>query len=429
MRYVVPAISEILAVIIILGVSGVVGSILYLNYSENAADSIDIISDRNSLAMKKATELVDISFPTSFPGKVEFLIHNYSPKDVLNKDEFAVYIMDDMGNVTNGDLEKLEFYKKSGDDRRDMDRVESGNFAQASYTGIDCPEESLILVTPAKEIIEIPTDEPCACPTGERPASDGTICVPLEWDADDILCEEVRGDRIVDKCLFEDGHKTCDSDPDGNGVGECVCKNTDSSVLDQGTCECAISGATWNDDTNTCECRSDKVVKNGACACPDGEVVCSDGACRNKEQCEVFGAEPPPECDDTNPCQTAGEICVDRQCEPDPNVCDPICTGGKTCVNRACVDPVDTQPTLNCDDAACEMPNGAGDACISSCEASETCDGAGNCVSDTSTRSCVENYECDIDERCSASKTCEPDPEYCDPACDGGKTCVNRVCV
>ena len=312
MRYVVPAISEILAVIIILGVSGVVGSILYLNYSENAADSIDIISDRNSLAMKKATELVDISFPTSFPGKVEFLIHNYSPKDVLNKDEFAVYIMDDMGNVRNGDLEKLEFYKKSGDDRRDMDRVESGNFAQASYLGIDCPEESLILVTPAKEIIEIPTEEPCACPTGERPASDGTICVPLEWDVDDILCEEVRGDRIVDKCVGF-GQSTCDLDPDGDGVGECVCKSTDSSVLNQDTCECVIDGATWNDDLNTCECRADKVVKNGACACPDGEVLCSDGACRNKEQCKVFGAVPPPECTSDSDCDVY-EVCENRAC-------------------------------------------------------------------------------------------------------------------
>ena len=166
-----------------------------------------------------------------------------------------------------------------------------------------------------------------------------------------------------------------------------------------------------------------------------GKKADGDGAPRGDDEA----------CRDDDECGGVGEICVRGACIAGCRD-DDGCPGGQACMNRKCAAPnaIEEEDAPGCQgDAECPL----GEICLSTqcvpgchtefdCPIGEICGGGGLCVvgqSQTgggtgtgSAGSCTEDYECALDNICTANKCvlgCRSSGD-----CAATKTCVSGLC-
>ena len=278
----------------------------------------------------------------------------------------------------------------------------------ADVAGTSCADSE---DCPRGQICGTGTCEEAGC-TDDGDCADGEAC--LFVDGDGLFDADAEGVCSAVEC----GERPLPSCQRGEECIDGICYE----VVDDGSCDCS-------DDCERGEvcfegaCSEPLGVCSDDCECPVGSTCGGDGTC-------LEAADP---CDGVT-C-TDGQTCVDGECQSAG--CDPACGDGQTCVDGVC-------------------QSGSGGGLCSSCTADADCgggnnlcvtlnDGAGGTFQYCGTE-CSVNSDCPVGFTCFAAvagrpSQCRPvtnscdgclgtgcaDGQFCNPAGEGGPTCVTET--
>ena len=110
-----------------------------------------------------------------------------------------------------------------------------------------------------------------------------------------------------------------------------------------------------------------------------------------------------------------GSSCRKETCSDNPN----ICTGGKTCISGSCQCPNGkTEVSGKCETSTCK--NGG-----------ITCSGSAGVCNETTGKcvQCLTNSDCGGGKECNANNQCIVPDACAGVTCNGGKSCVDGICV
>ncbi len=411
------AVSEILGSIIVLAVGSIVAISLFFIFSETDDDTKEILDDRLDLQEKKASELLVVSHVSREPGKFHFLLHNYGNIQ-LDSSEFVPYLVDENGDIIKGNPDFL--YISPTDGEHDTDGISLINPRTSSVVtyvggGVTCGE-TLILLTPADEIIIIGDSIPCECHNFKVPndSGDGCICpntLPIQFGGKcyaDLSCTDdtvqIGGECICTFDRIKQGDKCHFPLPNGCTppkvqIGD-SCKVKPSCIggtLDDAyRCQCPTDNTEYNGKCYVIQnCTGDLEQQGDTCECPAGKKHREGNSCYKKLAC------------------TGSEIQQANSC-----VTTLACTGNKVIKNGVCICPAN-------------LPHEYKKTCYAKMDCTDGKIQQGNsCV-------CPTNIPIFVNGTCEAKTQCKANQDYISSTnscrdknpCTGNKIVDNNKCV